>query len=103
MTPTLNNNFLPVLMNIVNFDPYLYQELRDHSQNKIKVFPIQFCQLQGLIYLKLDDNKLIQLPFKKEQFYKMYFLSAAHTTLPFIPSASSLFPKDSEKARILRT
>lgn len=73
--------------------------LLDHSQNKIKAFPIQFCQLQELIHLKLDDNELIQLPFKKKQFCKMCFLSAAHTKLPFSLSLYlSLFSEDLEKA-----
>lgn len=76
--------------------------LLDHSQNKIKAFPIQFFQLQELIHLKLDDNELIQLPFKKKQFCKMCFLSAAHTKLPFFPPLHStlyfFFPEDLEKA-----
>lgn len=68
--------------------------LLDHSQNKIKAFPIQFWQLQEPIYLKLDNNELIQLPFKKKQFRKMGFLSAAHTKLPFfLPLSFSPFPK----------
>ncbi|XP_066539047.1 leucine-rich repeat protein 1 [Hoplias malabaricus] len=57
----------------------------DLSQNRLRVLPAQFCQLRELVNLKVDDNKLLHLPFRIGQLSNLRFLSAAHNQLTVLP------------------
>uniref|UniRef100_UPI00398EE381 leucine-rich repeat protein 1 isoform X1 n=2 Tax=Pristiophorus japonicus TaxID=55135 RepID=UPI00398EE381 len=57
----------------------------DLSHNRLRALPVQFCELHELINLKLDDNELLQLPYKIGQLTKLRFLSAARNKLPYLP------------------
>lgn len=57
----------------------------DLSQNQLKVLPSRFCQLRELVNLKLDDNKLLRLPFHIGRLTKLRYLSAAHNQLTVLP------------------
>lgn len=57
----------------------------DLSQNRLQALPLQFCQLRELIKFKLDDNKLVWLPFHIGHISKLRFLSAAHKQLAVLP------------------
>ncbi|XP_010877801.1 leucine-rich repeat protein 1 [Esox lucius] len=56
----------------------------DLSQNRLRALPPQFCRLRELINLKLDDNKLVWLPFRVGHLSKLRFLSAAHNQLALL-------------------
>lgn len=57
----------------------------DLSQNHLKLLPACFCKLRELVWLKLDGNELVQLPFHIGQLAKIRFLSAAQNKLTMLP------------------
>ncbi|XP_029532117.1 leucine-rich repeat protein 1-like [Oncorhynchus nerka] len=57
----------------------MYSTPRPESEQAL---PLQFCQLREQIKFKLDDNKLVWLPFHIGHISKLRLLSAAHKTYP---------------------
>ncbi|OWF38646.1 leucine-rich repeat protein 1-like [Mizuhopecten yessoensis] len=59
----------------------------DLGQNQFEVLPLQICELQGLVTLKIDNNQLKYLPPTIGRLKCMKFLSATGNKIETLPAS----------------
>ena len=57
----------------------------DLSHNKFEYFPLEVLQIETLIELKMDYNKIKSLPSEIEQLSRLEILSLGHNAIQFLP------------------